>query len=80
LQVLLPAYQFLALIGRGGMGAVYHATQLSLNRPVAIKILPAALLADAEANFAARFRQEALTMAKLTQQLPLCRRARWKTR
>ncbi len=66
LQVLLPAYQFLALIGRGGMGAVYHATQLSLNRPVAIKILPAALLADAEANFAARFRQEALTMAKLT--------------
>jgi serine/threonine-protein kinase len=48
------------------MGAVYQATQLSLNRPVAIEVLPAALLADAEANFAARFRQEALTMAKLT--------------
>lgn len=66
LQELLPAYQFVALIGRGGMGAVYKATQLSLNRRVAIKVLPANLMKDGEANFAARFRQEALTMAKLT--------------
>ena len=66
LQSLLPQYRFLALIGRGGMGAVYQAIQLSLNRPVAIKVLPADLLTDAEANFVARFRQEALTMAKLT--------------
>ncbi len=65
LQLLLPAYQFLALLGCGGMGAVFKATQLSLNRPVAIKVLPANLLEDAEANFAARFRQESLTMAKL---------------
>lgn len=47
------------------MGAIYHATQLSLNRPVAIKALPQDLMEDAEANFAARFRHEALTMAKL---------------
>ena len=66
LQALLPAYQFLALIGHGGMGAVFKAVQLSLNRPVAIKVLPADLMEDADANFAARFRQESLTMAKLT--------------
>jgi serine/threonine protein kinase len=66
LQALLPAYEFIELIGRGGMGAVFKATQRSLNRPVAIKVLPANLLEDTDANFAARFRQEALTMAKLT--------------
>ena len=66
LQSLLPSYQFLALIGRGGMGAVFKATQLSLNRSVAVKVLPANLLEDADANFAERFRQESLTMAKLT--------------
>jgi serine/threonine protein kinase len=65
MQALLPAYQFLALLGRGGMGAVFKATQLSLNRSVAIKVLPVGLIPDADANFAARFRREALTMAKL---------------
>ncbi len=65
MQALLPQFQFIALLGRGGMGAVYRATQLSLKRPVAIKALPGELLADAEADFAARFRKEALTMAKL---------------
>ena len=66
LQALLPGYEFLALLGRGGMGAVFKATQRSLNRSVAIKVLPAALLEHEDANFAARFRQESLTMAKLT--------------
>ena len=66
LQALLPQFQFLALVGRGGMGAVFKAMQLSLNRPVAIKVLPASLLENEDANFAARFRQESLTMAKLT--------------
>ncbi len=66
MQALLPQFHFLALLGRGGMGAVFKATQLSLHRPVAIKVLPASLLENEDANFAARFRQEALTMAKLT--------------
>ena len=43
------------------MGAVFKATQISLNRPVAIKVLPSDLMSDADASFAARFRQEALT-------------------
>ncbi|MEY2407604.1 MAG: eukaryotic-like serine/threonine-protein kinase [Verrucomicrobiota bacterium] len=65
MQALLPQYLFLALLGRGGMGAVYKATQRSLNRSVAIKVLPAVLMNDAEDDFVERFRQESLTMAKL---------------
>lgn len=64
-QAILPAYEFIGLIGCGGMGAVYHARQRSLRRSVAVKILPAALMNRLEANFAERFRREALTMARL---------------
>jgi predicted outer membrane repeat protein len=66
MQALLPQFQFLALIGRGGMGAVYKAIQISLSRPVAVKVLPAQVIDDTDANSAARFRHEALTLAKLT--------------
>ena len=66
MQALLPQYQFLALIGRGGMGAVYQVRHLSLNRTVAIKVLPTALVAEAESDFATRFRLEAKMMAKLS--------------
>lgn len=63
LDQLLEAYKVEALIGRGGMGAVYRGTQLSLGRPVAIKILPPEFAEDPA--FAGRFHREALAMAKL---------------
>ena len=56
-------FLLLNLIGRGGMGEVYAATQLSLDRPVAVKLLPSACVRNAEAK--ARFRTEARMVARL---------------
>ncbi len=60
---LFPGYEVLRLLGRGGMGAVYQAKQIELDRLVAIKLLPLEISADKE--FADRFRREARAMAKL---------------
>ena len=59
----LPAFTIESILGRGGMGAVYRAMQKSLDRPVAIKLLPPELSADPE--FEARFKREAKAMARL---------------
>jgi len=52
------------LAGRGGMAAVYKATQLSLDRPVALKVLPRNLSADRQ--FVERFSREAAALALLS--------------
>ena len=41
-------YEVTALIGEGGMGQVYQATDTKLNRQVALKILPEAFSSDPE--------------------------------
>jgi tRNA A-37 threonylcarbamoyl transferase component Bud32 len=53
----------MTLIGRGGNAEVYKAHHPSLNRPVAIKVLPARLAGEAE--FRQRFTREAQTIANL---------------
>lgn len=60
---LFPAYEFQHLIAVGGMGAVYKATQISLDRTVAIKILPRKFGENKE--FSEQFKTEAQTMAKV---------------
>lgn len=60
---LFPGYEIEGLIATGGMGAVYAAVQKSLDRSVAIKILPPELSADAA--FRAGFEAEAKAMARL---------------
>jgi serine/threonine-protein kinase len=61
--VLADAYQVTRLIGQGGMGAVYEATQTRLAKRVAIKVMDRNLAENAEAL--ARFRREIQVTAKL---------------
>jgi serine/threonine protein kinase/WD40 repeat protein len=60
---LLPQYEFHEIIGIGGMGAVYKARQIALDRWVAVKVLPASLAQNAED--VQRFIKEARAMARL---------------
>ena len=60
---LFPNYEVMELVGRGGMGAVYKARQLALDRFVAIKLLP--LEVSVDRDFAERFKREARTMARM---------------
>jgi serine/threonine-protein kinase len=59
----LAGYRLDALIARGGMGVVYRATQLALDRPVALKVI-ARHLADDE-SFRRRFLSESQLAARL---------------
>ncbi|MDP7034886.1 MAG: protein kinase [Planctomycetota bacterium] len=59
----IAGYVLLDKIGVGGMGAVYRAEQKSLDKVVALKILPAKLAADED--FIKRFEREAQSLAKL---------------
>lgn len=68
-ESLLPAgtrlsrYQIIEQIGKGGMGVVYLAKDLSLHRKVAIKVLPASLSENADRL--SRFEQEAVAASAL---------------
>ena len=56
-------YRIDAVIGQGGMGAVFRAWDLRLERPVAIKVVRADLLGDPDSR--ARFRRESQIVARL---------------
>src|SRR5207249_5329857 len=57
----LPGYVLLGVLGRGGMGIVYQARQLSLDRVVALKMISG----RAELDDRTRFRTEAEAVARL---------------
>jgi WD40 repeat protein/serine/threonine protein kinase len=59
----LGDFRILREVGKGGMGIVYEAEQVSLGRHVALKVLPRNLLLDARAK--RRFEREAKSAAKL---------------
>ena len=60
----IPGYEIIRPIGQGGMGEVYLARQLSLGRPVAVKILSLVSRSDPSEQIA-RFRREAELMARV---------------
>lgn len=64
LDAVLDQYEFLDILGQGGMGAVYQGRQKSMNRLVAIKILPKVEDVD-ELRFSERFQREARAMAQM---------------
>jgi Tol biopolymer transport system component len=59
----LGPYEILSAIGAGGMGEVYRARDVNLDREVAVKVLPAATAGDPERL--ARFEREARVLAAL---------------
>ena len=62
-QRMFGGYELLELIGEGGMGVVYRARQIGLDREVAVKLLAAGPWASAE--FVERFRREAQNAARM---------------
>ena len=60
---VLDGYRLDAVIGRGGMGTVYRATDTALEKTVALKVI-APHLADDD-TFVQRFREEAKALARL---------------
>jgi CHASE2 domain-containing sensor protein len=60
---IIDGYRMESAIGRGGMGVVYRATQLSLDRPVAIKLITPERAADPE--FRERFKHESRLAATI---------------
>src|SRR5215471_5740912 len=61
---LAQRYRIVALLGKGGMGEVYRADDLTLGQPVALKFLPEAAARDEDAR--ARFRNEVRTARRVS--------------
>jgi len=62
-ESVVAGYRIVSLLGRGGMGVVYEAVQLTLDRPVALKLINPARVDDEE--FRARFVRESHVAAGL---------------
>ena len=62
-QIIAGRFRIECEIGKGGMGTVYRATHLGLERPVAVKIIKPEFASDTDV--ADRFMREARTMARL---------------
>lgn len=60
---VVPGYEILELVGRGGMGVVYRAEQIDLEKTVALKTILVSNVSDP--IIAARFEREAKSLARL---------------
>jgi serine/threonine-protein kinase len=62
-EIAIPGFELLQELGRGGMGVVYRARQISMDRPVAIKVL---LENSSESTLRERFLREVRAIAHLS--------------
>jgi serine/threonine-protein kinase len=62
-ELLDGRYRLERLLGRGGSGAVYHAHDIKLERPVAVKVIPSRLTGNPEAE--SRFRRQLSIVSRL---------------
>lgn len=60
---VIPGYSIIERVGRGGMGSVYKAVQLSMDRILAVKVLPVSLARDK--RYIRRFLREARSAAQM---------------
>ena len=58
-----PGFEVLDVVGHGGLGVVYRATQTQLNRIVALKTIPVSKMSGS--GVVARFQQEAFAIGRL---------------
>jgi serine/threonine protein kinase len=65
-KLTLAGYRLLEPIGAGGMGEVFRALQLKLNRVVAVKLIRVNSSSSEQSDAIARFRREALAVARLS--------------
>jgi serine/threonine-protein kinase len=56
-SLIAERYRIISLLGRGGMGEVFRADDLTLDQPVALKFLPESMIDD---SMLERFRNEVL--------------------
>src|SRR5581483_8314124 len=63
-MLLAGRYEIIKMLGQGGMGAVYQATDIELDRPVAVKVIRADLANDSKTL--ARFKQELILARQIT--------------
>ena len=68
-EVSIPGYELIEEIGSGSAGTVYKARQISMDRLVAVKVLPPRLAEDE--GFIERFYHEARAVAKLNHPLAI---------